>query len=422
MKWIPALFFVTQVCSIDVLLAQTAAPDSVRGERADAVNVFLDCNRCDNEYIRTEITYVNYVRDRLQADVHVLVTRQRTGGGGREYTFTFIGDNRFAGVNDTLIFTTSQNDTDDDERRGMVETLRNGLFRYVLHTPQGKNLSARYREQGGPQEIEDLWDYWVFRLNANAFLAGEKSSSFLHYGIGIDVSRTTEDWKIRFESDADYSEDKFEYDDAGVLLKETFIRRSQEFDAVVVRSVTDHWSVGASLFMFSSTYRNLDLSVRAYPAIEYNFFPYSESTRRQLRAQYRVGMTMNQYVDTTIYDKIEETRPIHQLSISLELRQPWGSTSVTLSGSQYLHDLSKNNLRIEGDIDIRIYEGLSFNLHGSYSQIRDQITLPKEGATPAELLTRHREIATNFSYFGSVGLRYSFGSIYNNVVNARMGN
>jgi len=133
-------------------------------------------------------------------------------------------------------------------------------------------------------------------------------------------------------------------------------------------------------------------------------------------------MTVNQYVDTTIYNKIKETVPLHQLTIALELRQPWGSTSVTLTGSQYLHDLSKNNMRIRGDIDIRIYEGLSFNIFGSYSQIRDQITLPNEGATQAELLTRQREIATSYNYHGSIGLRYSFGSIYNNIVNARMGN
>ena len=34
--------------------------------------------------MRTEITFVSYVRDRTAADVHVLVTTQGTGGGGTE--------------------------------------------------------------------------------------------------------------------------------------------------------------------------------------------------------------------------------------------------------------------------------------------------------------------------------------------------
>ena len=62
-----------------------------------AVNVFLDCGyRCDEDYLRTEITYVNWVRDRAVADVHLLVTTQSTGGSGLEYTLAFIGQSRFA--------------------------------------------------------------------------------------------------------------------------------------------------------------------------------------------------------------------------------------------------------------------------------------------------------------------------------------
>ena len=61
--------------------------------KKSALKVFLDCDSCDLAYIKTEITFVNYVRDRLEAQVHVLVTTQATGGGGREYTLTFIGQN-----------------------------------------------------------------------------------------------------------------------------------------------------------------------------------------------------------------------------------------------------------------------------------------------------------------------------------------
>ena len=51
-------------CGI-VALAQDGTP---------LLQVFLDCDECDDEHIRTQITWVNYVRDQEQADVHVFVT------------------------------------------------------------------------------------------------------------------------------------------------------------------------------------------------------------------------------------------------------------------------------------------------------------------------------------------------------------
>lgn len=60
--------------------------------------MFLDCNfGCDEEFVRREITFVDYVRDRRDADVHILLTTEGTGGG-TEYTIKFIGLGRFATV------------------------------------------------------------------------------------------------------------------------------------------------------------------------------------------------------------------------------------------------------------------------------------------------------------------------------------
>src|SRR5207253_3154546 len=65
--------------------AQTAQADDEALKR-QAPRVFLDCQFCDFDYIRTEITFVNYVRDRKEAQVHILITTQPTGSGGDEYT------------------------------------------------------------------------------------------------------------------------------------------------------------------------------------------------------------------------------------------------------------------------------------------------------------------------------------------------
>ena len=91
-----------------------------------APKVYIDCGMCDIDYIRTEITFVNYVRDRKEADIHVLVTSLRTGAGGREYTIAYIGQNKFEGVNGTQKYFSEQTDTQDEIREGMVKSMRWG--------------------------------------------------------------------------------------------------------------------------------------------------------------------------------------------------------------------------------------------------------------------------------------------------------
>ncbi len=63
--------------------------------REDAVKIFLDCDFCDLQHIKEEITYVNYVRDSKEAQVHILVSREQAGNGGNKYSFIFLGQNEF---------------------------------------------------------------------------------------------------------------------------------------------------------------------------------------------------------------------------------------------------------------------------------------------------------------------------------------
>jgi hypothetical protein len=71
------------------------------------LRVFLDCeddsdgdcdDACDFDYLRQQATFVDYVRDPRDAQVHVLVTTQPTAGEGCEYRLEFIGRERFAGT------------------------------------------------------------------------------------------------------------------------------------------------------------------------------------------------------------------------------------------------------------------------------------------------------------------------------------
>ena len=95
------------------------------------------------------------------------------------------------------------------------------------------------------------------------------------------------------------------------------------------------------------------------------------------------------------------------------------SQRTTLEGSNYFHDFNKNRLELFSDIKIRIIEGFTLDLFGSNTLLRDQLFLPKEGAFDEEVLLNQRHLATNYDYFTYIGLRYTFESIYSNVVNPR---
>ena len=58
--------------------------------------------------------------------------------------------------------------------------------------------------------------------------------------------------------------------------------------------------------------------------------------------------------------------------------------------------------------------------NGEIELIRDQISLPKGNASIEDLLLQQKEIATDFQSQFRVGLSYTFGSVFNNIINSRL--
>jgi hypothetical protein len=140
-----------------------------------------------------------------------------------------------------------------------------------------------------------------------------------------------------------------------------------------------------------------------------------------VRIYYGVSPIYNQYADTTIFNKTEEYLTQQRLGISARIIKKWGSVNTSVTASNYLHDFNLNRLTIYTNIRWRIFKGLSFNVSGNIEFIRDQINLPKEGASYEEVLLSQKVLATNYSYWANVGISYTFGSIYNSIVNPRFG-
>lgn len=391
-------------------------PDTNQIKRT-APRVFIDCEYCDMDFIKTEIPFVNYVRERKEAQVHVLITTQRTGGGGTEYTLTFIGQMEFKGMDEVLKFVSRKTDTEDEIRKGLVRILKMGLIRYVAKTPMAELVNISMEKEVEPTAVEDKWNFWVFSLSGRSFLNGEKLSNFYSLWGNFSASRVTPELKIKLGLSTSLNRDYFVVDDEEIKS----YSRSHSFSGMIVKSLNEHWSAGAFLNVRSSTYDNTKISIAPAPAIEFNIFPYSQSTRRQLRFLYLIGFPMVKYLEETIYDKISERLIREALSITLELKEKWGSISTTLEGSHFFHDFNKNRIELSTDLSLRIFKGLSFNVYGRYSRIHDQLSLPKAGASLEEILLRRRMLETTYNYWASVGLSYTFGSIYSNVVNPRFG-
>jgi len=395
--------------------------EAAAGQQKHAtVRVFLDCPRCDDDYIRKEVTFVDYVRNREDADVHILVTTQDTGGGGTQFTLKFIGLGGFQGVDHALTYNSPQTATPDEIRSGLVEVLKLGLVRYASETTLASRLRVTFKKEEGAAAAKqkDPWNYWVFRLNAGGNFEGEQLSKGRSVRGSVSANRTTDDWRMSFSANANYRDNTFILDPETTILS---VSRNVSTDGIVVKSLTQHWSLGLMGSANSSTFRNYALRTRVAPGIEYDVFPYSESTRRMLTVQYTAGHNFQRYREITIYDKIREQLVDHRAEVGLSLRQPWGNITASFNYSQYLTQPSKYSLGSFGGGNIRLFKGFSFNMFGELSRTRDQIYLPRGHATTEEILLRQRQLATGYQYFFNFGINYSFGSIFNNIVNPRFG-
>src|SRR6056297_3509803 len=142
-------------------LQDTTKQDSLEEE---APNVFLDCQgfRCDKDHIKREIGYVNYVRDRNDADVHIMITSERAANEGRRYSVFMMGQNGYAHLQDTLRFNVGPDASEEESRQKLLHALRSGLTPYLIKTPMWQNLAIDYNKPTEEEEVKDKWNYWIF--------------------------------------------------------------------------------------------------------------------------------------------------------------------------------------------------------------------------------------------------------------------
>jgi len=414
-----ANLFTTRAIAFALILLFASSSRLFSQNNNTELKVFIDCDFCNEEHIKQNISYVSFVHDPYDADIHILATDQPTAGNGQEFKLNFIPKKSEDFKDFTLKFYSIPSSTDDEIRDKTLRAIKHGLMPFLYKTGEQVDFEISYQGENRNTETEkqlDPWNNWVFNIGTGGSLEAEESEKQFEVGIGIGANRVSEIWKISMglSYELDY---RMATDDDEEI---TSTNQDKEAGLEVIKSINNHWSWGFFGGLESSSYENMRLSLGLFPAIEYNFYPWDMSAGKRLSLAYGIGYVRQDYFDETIYNKMYDNLPQQRMVLRAEFVQKWGEFDVELESRNYLNDFKKYSLLLEAGISLRIAKGLSFEFDIEAQSVHDQIYLPKGDASLEDILIRRRKQATAYEAVIEIGLSYTFGSIYNNVVNERL--
>lgn len=400
---------------------------SLSGQSGIRPALFIDCGYtdCDMDFIRNSIPAADFVRDRFQAQWHCQLSSQPTGNNGEQVCLVLTGQQAFAGYADTLKYCNSPQATDANKRSRLLQYLKTGLLAALRHTSFAETAAIDFTAPAADTKTTgktDPWKYWAFTVGGRMGLNGDQNYSEKNTMARFSASKVTDAFKIGFSAVDFRNRNTYVIKDGDQERKLETINDFQEVNHNYTKSLNRRWSAGYEASWQRSTYDNMKSRAELYAGIEYNIFPYSASASKFLVIRGMLGADSRQYFSETVYDKTRETLFSAEAGLYASFIQRWGTVNGSVSWYNYLHDVSRNNLSVNMDVNINLVKGLSLSMGVSASRIRDQLQLAKEGASADEVLLRLRALSTGYNYYTSMGLNYRFGSKFNNVVNARFTN
>ena len=388
---------------------------SVSFAQEDKVKAYLDCSRCDENFIKQETSFLDYVRDQDLADVVILIRDIWNPSGGRSYEIEIDGNNEFTDIYSTTKVSGFSTDTSSSLRDKILNKLKLALVPFLDKAKY--DLNVKIDTSFDDLEInDDKWKNWVFELSGSYDSDKEESRRSNRYEIQFEIDKVTEDWRIGIDLERDERNREF-YSDDDVYLSN---RKTTSLRGRVVRSISDHFSAGVFFGAFQNTYENIDFNRYIAPAIEYSFYPYQDVLSKEITLAYRIGTGKRNYIEKTIYGYENQTLASQTLTLNVRFRQKWGNISSYIDGTQFFNDGTKKRFSLRSNLDIRVFEGLAVRFSGNVSLIREQYSLAAGNTSVEDLLLQQRRIASDYETNFSIGLSYTFGSIYNSIINTRL--
>lgn len=388
---------------------------SISFSQENKVKAYLDCERCDENFIKQETSFLEYVRDQDLADLVILIRDIWNPSGGRSYEIEIDGNKEYKDLaSSTTVFGYSS-DTSSSLRDKLVNKLKLALVPFLDKAEYDLNVKIDTNFED-IKTIDDKWNNWVFELSGTYESDKEESRKTNRYEIQFEIDKVTEDWRIGIDLERDERNREF-YSDDNVYLSN---RKTTSLRGRVVRSISDHFSAGVFFGAFQNTYENIDFNRYIAPAIEYSFFPYEDVLSKEITLAYRIGTGKRNYIEKTIYGYENQTLTSQTLTLNIRYRQKWGNISSYIDGTQFFNDGTKKRFSFRSDLDIRIFEGLAVRFSGNVSLIREQYSLAAGSTSVEDLLLQQRRIASDYETNFSIGLSYTFGSIYNSIINTRL--
>jgi hypothetical protein len=378
------------------------------------LKAYLDC-RCDQNYLKQQTSFLEHVRDQNLADIEIFILDVRNPTGTRTFEIKVDGNNEYQEISSSTFVSGYANDTSSTLRDKLLNKLKLALIPFL--DKASYNIKVDVDSNFDDLTVnDDKWKNWVFELSGSYNDDKEESRKTNRYELEFEIDKLTPEWRIGMEIKRNESNGKFFSNDKVY----TSNRKTTSISGRVVRSISDHFSAGIFSSAYQNTYENIDFNRYIAPAIEYSFYPYKDVLSKEITLAYRIGIGKRNYIEKTIYGYEKQKLSSQTLSLNIRFRQKWGNISSYLNATQFLNDGTKKRFSLRSDLDLRVFEGLAVRFSGNINLIREQYSLAAVSTSIEELLLQQRQIATDYRTNFSVGLSYTFGSIYNSVINTRL--
>ena len=133
----------------------------------ELVKLYIKCDRCDNNYLKKEINYLDHVREQGLADIQLFIYRNRNSNNGNRYTLDYIGANKFSNNKISLTLDTNPKMTRDEIRNSLKRKIELGLVHYLMKTEIANNISIEIdsliNNNNSDESSSDKWKNWVFQ-------------------------------------------------------------------------------------------------------------------------------------------------------------------------------------------------------------------------------------------------------------------